>query len=68
MAFNYWFYPPDALGDFGAPYEDSLVWSYLREKGKPDEPDEPKAASERVKMGKRARESGNSEGSKKARR
>ncbi|OBZ74962.1 JmjC domain-containing protein 4 [Grifola frondosa] len=33
MAFNYWFYPPDALETFDAPYRDTLVWEYLREKG-----------------------------------
>lgn len=30
MAFNYWFYPPDNLGSFDAPYADTLVWDYLR--------------------------------------
>lgn len=32
MAFNYWFYPPDKLDSFDHPYEDSLVWGYLRGK------------------------------------
>ncbi|GJE92988.1 cupin-like domain-containing protein [Phanerochaete sordida] len=32
MAFNYWFYPPDNLDSFEEPYEDSLVWEYLRSK------------------------------------
>ncbi|KAI0920164.1 hypothetical protein AcV5_009977 [Taiwanofungus camphoratus] len=31
MAFNYWFYPPDA-DKFEAPYKDTLVWEYLRER------------------------------------
>lgn len=30
MAFNYWFYPPDGLGKFDEPYQDNLVWGYLR--------------------------------------
>ncbi|EJF58902.1 Clavaminate synthase-like protein [Dichomitus squalens LYAD-421 SS1] len=67
MAFNYWFYPPDALDHFEAPYGDTLVWSYLREKGKAKGPEE-KDTGEKVKVGKRAREDGISEGSKKARR
>jgi hypothetical protein len=32
MAFNYWFYPPNKLDSFEQPYEDSLVWEYLRSK------------------------------------
>ncbi|KAH9924134.1 Clavaminate synthase-like protein [Amylocystis lapponica] len=32
MAFNYWFYPPDALETFDEPYKDTLVWEYLRNK------------------------------------
>lgn len=32
MAFNYWFYPPNRLDSFEQPYEDSLVWEYLRAK------------------------------------
>jgi len=31
MAFNYWFYPPDAE-TFDEPYADKLVWEHLREK------------------------------------
>ena len=65
MAFNYWFYPPDALDNFEAPYEDSLVWSYLRTKGRHDASEAP---AERVQVGKRARDKGDREGSKKARR
>ncbi|RDX43373.1 Clavaminate synthase-like protein [Lentinus brumalis] len=65
MAFNYWFYPPDALDDFEKPYEDSLVWSYLRDKGRPGSGDVP---AERIKVGKRSREKGDSEGLKKAKR
>ena len=30
MAFNYWFYPPDGLKRFDEPYEDDIVWGYLR--------------------------------------
>lgn len=30
MAFNYWFYPPNRLDNFDQPYEDSLVWEYIR--------------------------------------
>ncbi|THH28078.1 hypothetical protein EUX98_g6109 [Antrodiella citrinella] len=29
MAFNYWFYPPTSK-DFAGPYEDALVWEYLK--------------------------------------
>ncbi|PIL26363.1 hypothetical protein GSI_12119 [Ganoderma sinense ZZ0214-1] len=67
MAFNYWFYPPNALDNFEAPYEDALIWDYLRAKGKPERTDH-KGTAEKVQVGKRSREKGNSEGSKKARR
>ncbi|KAI1787097.1 Clavaminate synthase-like protein [Ganoderma leucocontextum] len=67
MAFNYWFYPPNALDNFEAPYEDCLIWDYLRGQGNP-EGTESNVPAERVQVGKRAREKGNSEGSKKARR
>ena len=67
MAFNYWFYPPDALDNFEAPYEDALIWGYLRAKGKPERT-ESKSTAEKMQVGKRAREKGNSEGSKRARR
>jgi len=30
MAFNYWFYPPDGLKGFDEPYQDDIVWGYLR--------------------------------------
>ena len=30
MAFNYWFYPPDGPGKFEEPYQDEIVWEYLR--------------------------------------
>ncbi|KAF9652069.1 Clavaminate synthase-like protein [Thelephora ganbajun] len=30
MAFNYWFYPPDGLKTFDEPYQDDIVWGYLR--------------------------------------
>ena len=30
MAFNYWFYPPDGLKNFDEPYQDDIVWGYLR--------------------------------------
>lgn len=30
MAFNYWFYPPDALDSFEEPYADASTWEYLR--------------------------------------
>ncbi|PSR70441.1 hypothetical protein PHLCEN_2v13692 [Hermanssonia centrifuga] len=32
MAFNYWFYPPDQLDAFEEPYEDKMLWEYLRSK------------------------------------
>lgn len=63
MAFNYWFYPPDALDNFDAPYEDSLIWGYLRSKGSHAQGQAP---AERVQMRKRARDKGDSEGCKKA--
>ncbi|EIW57046.1 Clavaminate synthase-like protein [Trametes versicolor FP-101664 SS1] len=66
MAFNYWFYPPDALDNFGAPYSDTLVWDYLRGKGAVEggsrEPEELTTG------GKRARESVGGGPSKKSRR
>lgn len=67
MAFNYWFYPPNALDNFETPYEDTLIWGYLRGKGKPERTDS-KTLAEKVQVGKRAREKGNREGSKKLRR
>ena len=30
MAFNYWFYPPDGLEKFDEPYQDAILWEYLR--------------------------------------
>ena len=30
MAFNYWFHPPDGLKKFDEPYQDDIVWGYLR--------------------------------------
>ena len=30
MAFNYWFYPPDGLKKLDEPYQDDIVWGYLR--------------------------------------
>ena len=30
MAFNYWFYPPDGLKNFDEPYQDDIIWGYLR--------------------------------------
>ena len=32
MAFNFWFYPPDGLESFDEPYQDGIVWGYLRNK------------------------------------
>jgi len=32
MAFNYWFYPPDGPGKFEEPYQDGILWGYLRGK------------------------------------
>ncbi|KAG8844940.1 hypothetical protein FRB96_002775 [Tulasnella sp. 330] len=51
MAFNYWFHPPDALGekDFDEPYRDKLLWHHLRKKAR-------KLASSAMR--ERARESG----------
>ena len=30
MAFNYWFHPPNGLKNFDEPYQDDIVWGYLR--------------------------------------
>ena len=30
MAFNYWFHPPDGLKKFDEPYQDDIIWGYLR--------------------------------------
>ena len=68
MAFNYWFYPPDALERFEAPYQDELVWGHLRAKGKADGgdgvSDKPQG---RAKSGKRSRETEGGSSMKKAR-
>ncbi|KAI8992729.1 cupin-like domain-containing protein [Trametes punicea] len=68
MAFNYWFYPPDALDNYDAPYRDTLVWDYLRDKAAIDSGS--REAAKNACMGKRARssESVNGEGSKRVRR
>lgn len=58
MAFNYWFYPPDGLKKFEEPYEDALVWGYLR--------DQLKAADK--KSGKRKRDNGSGGSSKKSKK
>jgi hypothetical protein len=61
MAFNYWFYPPDGLDNFEEPYEDELVWGYLRS--------QLKAAEEKKNGdGKRKRENGVAGSSKKSKR
>ncbi|KAI0692249.1 cupin-like domain-containing protein [Cerioporus squamosus] len=65
MAFNYWFYPPDALDNFEKPYEDSLVWGYMRNKGRAGANDAP---VDKVKMGKRGRDKGENQDCKKAKR
>ncbi|KAL6307314.1 cupin-like domain-containing protein [Sparassis latifolia] len=52
MAFNYWFYPPDALESFEQPYADALVWDYLREKASRDET----GLAWRARKGKRKQE------------
>ncbi|KAI0640863.1 Clavaminate synthase-like protein [Trametes meyenii] len=67
MAFNYWFYPPDALDSFEAPYRDTLVWDYLRHNGVGAGKSHGDVA-EQTKAGKRARESVGGEGSKRAKR
>ncbi|KAI0665513.1 Clavaminate synthase-like protein [Trametes maxima] len=67
MAFNYWFYPPDALDNFEAPYQDTLVWDYLRKNGVGASESRGEVA-ERAQTGKRARESVGGEGSKRAKR
>ncbi|KAI0820526.1 Clavaminate synthase-like protein [Trametes gibbosa] len=66
MAFNYWFYPPDALDSFDAPYRDTQVWDYLRKKGAGS--GESMEAGEQAQSGKRTRGSVDGGASKKARR
>ncbi|OJT14557.1 JmjC domain-containing protein 4 [Trametes pubescens] len=66
MAFNYWFYPPDALDNFDAPYSDTLVWDYLRGKGAGEEGS--REPEEQAHGGKRARESVGGGPSKKSKR
>ncbi|KAI0776537.1 cupin-like domain-containing protein [Trametes elegans] len=65
MAFNYWFYPPDALDRYDAPYRDTLVWDYLRQKRDGEASREP---AEKTHAAKRARESVGGGDSKKVRR
>ncbi|KAI0632596.1 cupin-like domain-containing protein [Trametes polyzona] len=66
MAFNYWFYPPDALDNYAAPYRDTLVWDYLREKGEGD--DRSREGDGETHVGKRPRRDVGEGTSKKARR
>ncbi|KAI9060374.1 Clavaminate synthase-like protein [Trametes sanguinea] len=68
MAFNYWFYPPDALDNFESPYRDTLVWDFLRSKAAAER--ESRETEKQACPRKRARESmdAGGEGSKKARR
>ncbi|CDO75153.1 hypothetical protein BN946_scf184590.g10 [Trametes cinnabarina] len=69
MAFNYWFYPPDALESFDTPYRDTLVWEYLRDKAVAAE-QESREAGKQTRKEKRVREDSSEgiAGSKKARR
>ena len=67
MAFNYWFYPPDALDRFEAPYQDELVWDYLRSKAGRDV-EVRSGDSEKVRAGKRVRKDGEPSSKKKAKR
>ncbi|PCH42780.1 Clavaminate synthase-like protein [Wolfiporia cocos MD-104 SS10] len=64
MAFNYWFYPPGG-GSFEEPYEDRVVWEYLREQNRAAR-EEASANGER--KGKRGLEDAHDAGSKKAKR
>ncbi|KAH9852873.1 Clavaminate synthase-like protein [Lenzites betulinus] len=66
MAFNYWFYPPDALDSFDVPYRDTQVWDYLREKSAGG--GELLKAGEKAQIGKRVQGSVDAGPSKKARR
>ncbi|KAH9926622.1 Clavaminate synthase-like protein [Epithele typhae] len=69
MAFNYWFYPPDVLDNFEAPYADELVWGYLREKSKSDVQGQDGADEESTaNRGKRPRRLEEGPSSKRARR
>ncbi|KAI0328819.1 Clavaminate synthase-like protein [Cubamyces sp. BRFM 1775] len=67
MAFNYWFYPPDALDDFETPYRDTLVWDYLRGKSDTENGKSPEAVK-KGRTAKRARDDAIGGNSKKARR
>jgi len=61
MAFNYWFYPPDALDSFEAPYSDTLVWEHLRAQAASSAEEEWAGfAQEAVQDGKRKPESATS--------
>ncbi|KAI0655810.1 Clavaminate synthase-like protein [Cubamyces menziesii] len=66
MAFNYWFYPPDALENFETPYRDTLVWDYLRRKSDTENGNSPEAVKNRTV--KRARDDAVGGNSKRVRR
>ena len=72
MAFNYWFYPPTSEA-FEKPYEDEMVWEYLRGREKrtegASEPDPgPEREDDNKVNGKRKRREDGSEKRKKAKR
>ena len=67
MAFNYWFYPPDAPERFEAPYQDELVWGYLRSKAA-REGNVGEGAKDGEDTGKRARTAGGEPEAKRAKR
>ncbi|KAH9900715.1 Clavaminate synthase-like protein [Cubamyces lactineus] len=67
MAFNYWFYPPDALDNFETPYRDTLVWDYLRRKSDTENGKSPNAVK-KSHTAKRARDDTVGGNSKRARR
>lgn len=62
MAFNYWFYPPTSP-NFDAPYEDTLVWDYFRQRARDGDNSEPQAPE--AEGSKRRIEEGSSSQSKK---
>ncbi|KZT05153.1 Clavaminate synthase-like protein [Laetiporus sulphureus 93-53] len=68
MAFNYWFYPPDAE-TFEEPYADKIVWEHLREKAAKERHEgrgNGELADDTLDNGKRKREEGEGKPQKKA--
>lgn len=67
MAFNYWFYPPTS-SEFDAPYEDSLVWGYFKERAKEGGSNETDGPVPRAEINKRRIEETATQAKKKVKR